>query len=93
MFGVYILAVIGAISTCIAVCFSVLFLYEERREKKHGQDTANARLIVAAPRLYELLEALCVYCDCQAHRCHDRDDTIREAKRLLAYIDGKETKA
>ena len=51
-------------------------------------DEANARLIAAAPEMYELLQTL-------AHREYDNTVTAiisLEAEKLLARIDGEETR-
>ena len=59
------------------------------REKNKADDerTANARLIAAAPEMYELLKVL-------VQREYDNTVTALlalEAEKLLARIDGKET--
>lgn len=53
----------------------------------------DARLIVAAPEMYELVQYLCCFSECTSCTCENRTDLIKEAKELLARIDGEEAEA
>ena len=57
------------------------------------QTEANARLIAAAPEMYEALCELVCLDGCTSCSCQSRADAIKEAQELIAHIDGREVEA
>ena len=100
MLAIYILAVIGALSIFTAICFSVLWVYEDYHAKRQWQSTVNARRIISAPKMHWLLREFLKISDLKTQASTDKNDPLfmkalvaqegaeNIAKKLLAYIDG-----
>ncbi len=96
----FILAVIGALSIFTAICFSVLWVYEDYHAKRQWQSTVNARRIISAPKMHWLLREFLKISDLKTQASSEKNDPLfmkalvaqegaeNMAKELLAYING-----